>query len=232
LKFPYLPEADIDHAASALLMRAFGSPDQSAPFVDLEALVYDYLSEKEDLIFDDEKPLPPERGEIVLGKTIARPGKILIHSVLKDESPLGRYRFTVAHEIGHWVLHRPIMLADAQQLSLLDIPPSELVSLNRAVFPSEKQEAVLPPEEWQANRFASALLVQPALLDREFRLRFGAPPAVWDPRAGVGAPNLRFFAREFAKERVRRKSSLAEMFGLSVEAMAVTLQQRGFVTRL
>lgn len=230
MRFPFLPIAEIDHAAEMLLTRAFGAIDTLDPFVDLEELVYDWLSEMEGLIFDDENPLPTEDGEAVLGKTIARPGKILIHAPLKTERSLGRYRFTVAHEIGHWVLHRPVILADEHQLSLLSPGPSfEFVSLNRSVFPRDLSSTSLPPEEWQANRFASALLAPQVILEREFKVRYGTPPAVWKDGGATRLPSFRSFAREVAAQRVRRKPPLAEMFGLSLEAMAITLQERHLV---
>jgi len=229
LKFPYLTDEQIKDAARQLLGRVFGSPSEAGSHVDLEAVIYDYLCEKENLSFNDEDPLEPEDGEEVLGKTLPRAGKILIHGPLRSDRMSGRYRFTVGHEIGHWVLHRPLVLADAQQLSLLTPPEGyEFISLNRSVFPGEKRQ--VPPEEWQANRFASYLLVDPDLLTTHFTRRFGAPPLPRREGGGVArVPNLHEFARATASQTARRQRPLYVEFGLSVEAMAVTLKQRGLV---
>jgi hypothetical protein len=229
LKFPYLSDEQIRDAARQLLGRVFGSPSEAGFHVDLEAVIYDYLCEKEDLSFNDEDPLAPEDGEEVLGKTLPRTGKILIHGPLKSSRVLGRYRFTVGHEIGHWVLHRPLVLADAQQLSLLADPQGyEFVSLNRSIFAGDKQQ--VPTEEWQANRFASYLLVDPELLITQFTRRFGTPPLPRREGGGVArVPNLHQFALETASRVARRQRPLYVEFGVSIEAMAVTLKQRGLV---
>lgn len=227
VKYPFLTPDAIESAAERLRASAFGA-DRLDPFIDLEALIYDYLCDKEELVFDDEHILPPEDGDEVLGKMFPLRGKILIHEPLKRERPLGRYRFTVAHELGHWVLHRPLYLAEAQQIPLFDSRLDvQMTSLNRSVFPGANQAT--PKEEWQANQFASFLLVPPALLRDEFRRRFGAPPAAFRDGNVARAPNLRFFARDFATKRIRNKHSLHELFGLSAEAMTVTLLQRGLV---
>ena len=56
----------------------------------------------------------------------------------------GRHRFTLAHEIGHYLLH------------------SEGVCLSRSVNESEIKPYLNP--EWQANTFASALLMPRSLI--------------------------------------------------------------------
>ena len=228
MKYPFLAPEAIEVSAERLRISAFGA-DRSDPFINLEALIYDHLCDAEDLLFDDEQYLPPEDGEEVLGKMFPLRGKILIHEPLKRERPLGRYRFTVAHELGHWVLHRPLFLAEAQQIPLFDPRLDvQMTSLNRSVFPSASGDVRLT-EEWQANQFASLLLVPPKLLGDEFKRRFGAPPAAFRDGDVTHLPNLRFFARDFATRRVRSKPPLHELFGVSAEAMTVTLLQRGLV---
>ena len=55
-------------------------------------------------------------------------------------------RFTQAHEIGHWVLHR--------ELNLENFSDSEL-TLNQNQIPSTPLDWI----EWQANNFAACLLM-------------------------------------------------------------------------
>ena len=71
---------------------------------------------------------------------------------------LGRYHFTLAHEAGHWRLHRQLFLRRANQHSL---------------FPEGKERPVYicrsndtEPIEHQANRFASCLLMPREILKR------------------------------------------------------------------
>jgi Zn-dependent peptidase ImmA (M78 family) len=64
----------------------------------------------------------------------------------------GRYRFTLAHEIGHWQLHR----------WMADSTPHQPAFLLRA-SPSDKRI------EWQANYFASCLLMPRPLVFPRWR---------------------------------------------------------------
>ena len=66
-------------------------------------------------------------------------------SVSKHVSHNGRQRFTVAHEIGHIVLHLPILIAQAEFQTALFALPQVPVQDDRL--------------EFQANYFAAALLL-------------------------------------------------------------------------
>lgn len=228
MKYPFLTPEKIETAADRLRQCIADRISSDRP-LDLDAVIYDHLCETEDLIFDDGQSLPHENGEEVLGKFFPVRGKILIHAPLKLDHRPGRYRFTVAHELGHWVLHRPLFLADAQQGSLFDVrAETELTSLNRSVFPVST-DVQIAQEEWQANQFASYLLVPRTDLVKAFTTRFGAPPApLRDGRVST-FPTKRLLARDLATRSVRRKLPLHEQFGVSIEAMAVTLLQRELV---
>jgi len=65
-----------------------------------------------------------------------------------------RYNFTLAHEIAHFVMHRKISLA------YLKIKDSEISDTNRSLILDHVQSDN-PREwlEWQANKFASSLLL-------------------------------------------------------------------------
>lgn len=63
---------------------------------------------------------------------------------------LGRYRFTLAHEVGHWRLHRQHLMGDANARSLFE------ENCEPAFVCRSKAN---PPEEVQANAFAAAILM-------------------------------------------------------------------------
>jgi hypothetical protein len=232
MKYPWLPEAQIEAAAIRLLCRAFGNQFSPAPLVDLDAVIFDYLAEEEQLVFDDDALLGTEDGDLILGKTLPLAGKILISRELKPSAERGRRRFTIAHELGHWVLHRPLFLADREHLSLFganDFASVEMVSPNRQLFGAMNQQ--VRPEEWQANRFATALLIDRGTLLHAFTERFGTPPAArlssaWQHRTSL----LRDHSRLIARTATTSTPALSELFGLSVEAMAIALEARGYVT--
>ena len=236
MRFPYLTEDAVDGAAEQLLRRAFGRPWRERRPVDLDELVYEYLSPREQLSFNDEAELAPEDGEIVLGKTLPIRGQILLNRALKLDAEPGRARFTLAHEIGHWVLHRPLILAQARELDLFTghggiSPDYALVGLNRAIFPGTCAPGAVRREEWQANRFAATLLVDPVVLREEFEARFGRPPVAratqtWRYQAGT----VRELAQLLARGTVGVHPPLREVFGLSTEAMAIALESRAYVT--
>ena len=232
MEFPYLLESAIEREAVTLLHAVFGGPWRDSAPVDLETIVYDHLSPHENLIFDDEADLSPEDGEVVLGKTLPIRGKILLNRVLKDGEP-GRARFTLAHELGHWVLHRKLFLGRGEMLDLFADSPAddddyEFVGLNRSVFPASCRPGAVAREEWQANRFAVALLLDSDVLREEFQARFGAgvlarSSAQWRART------IRELASHAARARVDRRPPLRDVFGLSTEAMAIALESRGHV---
>jgi IrrE N-terminal-like domain len=90
----------------------------------------------------------------ILGAIWVHQETILIDSSLDPKenlSMLGRYRFSVAHEVGHWRLHRPYVIKDANQTSFFDAP-SEPTVICRS---SQAKE----PIEWQAEFFSSCLLM-------------------------------------------------------------------------
>ena len=231
--FPFLREEEIEAAADQLLQAAFGSLERIAYPLDLEALVFDHLCDREDLVFSDEQDLGWQDDDRILGKMMPLRNTILISAHLSRRHERGRHRFTVAHEIGHWVLHRRLFLAEKSQRSLFansDPGSGELVSLHRHVFPLSNAVGPAPPEEWQANRFAVALLVDGAVLREAFVRRYGQPPIVAHDESGAGhAYSLRQFSRFVAAERVHSRRPLSDRFGLSREAMAIALETRGYV---
>lgn len=198
--------------------------------LDLEALVYDHLCEVDHLIFDDQQDLGDEDGDVILGKMLPRSGRILITSQLKESRSLGRYRFTVAHEIGHWVLHRQLFLNSSEQTDLFGSAlPSEMLSLNRNVFPKGARSQGVPPEEWQANRFAALVLVNESVLREAFTERFGSAPIACRDGKVIRAVSIRALSRSIASASGKGERPLRDLFGLSTEAMAIALEMRGYV---
>lgn len=230
MNFPYLTDGAIDTAARSLLQRTFGARLDRREPVDLEEVVA-FLSETEELSYNDDAELGMEDGEIVLGKTEPLRRRILLSRALKFDPEPGRARFTLAHEIGHWVLHRPLFVAKAEELSLFEPAGDdefEFVGLNKAIFPDGSRREVRR-EEWQANRFAVDLLIDADVLRAEFMTRFQAPVIAratqeWRYRSSDRRGHARLLASTF----VDRHRPLREIFGLSTEAMAIALESRGY----
>lgn len=224
MNFPYLSNTEIDGEAERLRFEALGSKALEVP-VDLDAIVYDFLCERDQLIVDDETDLTDEGGDEVLGKTMVRSGRILINGRLKRSGDIGRYRFTLAHEVGHWRLHRPQVLAAIDQPGLFPemIGIDVITTLNRAMV------GLKPPRhEIQANRFAATLLINREALQREFAVRFGTIDLA-DVLASPRRLALRDRGRLLAGHQTGGHPSLASTFAVSLEAMAIALESRGYL---
>lgn len=94
----------------------------------------------------------------VLGATWFEEKCIRIDSSL--EATEGRLSFTMAHEIGHWWMHRPIYEMNKITVPLFVCeegrPPSPAVVC--------RSTGKKPPAEWQADQFAAMLLMPASLM--------------------------------------------------------------------
>ncbi|CAN5327095.1 hypothetical protein BH11PSE9_BH11PSE9_32530 [soil metagenome] len=133
-------------------------------------------------------------------------------------------RFTAAHELGHVVLRHP----------------GHVIHRDRPVFDLQQGNA-RDPHEQEADYFAACLLAPARLLTDEFKKRFGIGPPLplTDDVAfnlcgesahalmRAGPASLKFSAMVASTRRFngRHFQSLAEMFNISVSAMAIRLQE-------
>ncbi len=122
---------------------------------------------------------------------------------------LGRYRFTLAHEAGHWRLHRQLFQKKANQPELLP----ENAERPEYICRSNSAE----PIEYQANRFASCLLMPREMVKREWHDWRGSMDPIYlsDLRAEV---ENRGTDETVLENSVR---PLATVFQVSPEAMRI-----------
>ena len=78
--------------------------------------------------------------------------------LVREDDPTARQRFTIAHELGHYYLHR-----NDENEVFVSLRQTSLDGLRR---PS------LDPRERQANNFAAELLMPEELLQKEYALYF------------------------------------------------------------
>ena len=78
-----------------------------------------------------------------------RTGTILIEARLIEEDNIGRYRFTLAHEIGHWIMHKDLINEGKAEAAFEDKVHSSAI-------------------ERQADYFASALLMPAASVKKQY----------------------------------------------------------------
>jgi len=93
----------------------------------------------------------------VLGATWFDEKVVRIDSSLEVNE--ARMAFTMAHEVGHWFMHRPYYEMNQVTVPMFgfgDVPPSAAI-VCRAAGAKE-------PAEWQAGQFAATLLAPPKML--------------------------------------------------------------------
>ena len=199
----YMPDGEIETEACALLA---GYARKAGEQVAVPALLLDDLLQHLGLRFESADlramfDLPDVLGAILIGDR-----RIYVDESLDpDERPAmrGRFNFTLAHEIGHWCLHRG---RDEVRLAMGDLfgGPPERTIICRA---SRGRERI----ELQANAFAGCLLMPRDLLVR-----------AWRRRARRGRRD------DVVEPTVRR---LAEEFEVSPPAMRIRLERLGLVVR-
>jgi hypothetical protein len=177
-------------------------------------------------------------GEGVLGGMYMRERKIAIDESLDPrEFPENtwRYHFTLAHELGHWELHREyVMSLAAQRILVGDHREPEIIC---------RSHGQRPRVERQADQFAGCLLMPEWLLRPAWRAMTGSESAMCDAELtrAIGDVDLSRFADQLGSNqalmevRVRREMfclPLAQEFEVSDEAMRIQLEDLGlFVAR-
>ena len=240
---PFLPKHRIEQDAAALLVEFERAHQVSLkPPIPLEDIAEKHLQLRCDFdnlyeLLDLESPASAEPD--ILGLLRFDDRQIFIHECLDpEEHPAmeGRYRFTLAHEVGHWRLHRTHFVQVAAQLSLFhnSSPPSVVCRSSQA-----KEFA-----EWQANVYAACLLMPETLITRAWRDLYGSlQPRVLAARSSAmqgGYMEITRVQRRFGGMVIQESDDevlarivrpLAERFLVSLTAMRIRLETLGLLHR-
>jgi hypothetical protein len=230
----YMPDGEIEAEACALLA---GYARKAGGQVAAPALLLDDLLRHLGLRFESADlramlDLPDVLGAIWVGDRYIR----IDETIDPDERPAmrGRFNFTLAHEIGHWCLHRgrdEVRLATG---NLFGAPAAPSIICRT----SERRERI----EIQADAFAGCLLMPRDRLVPAWRRRMGPEPlelsrlrAEW-PRHAAAASLWRGRIRPDPREQQDEVVEfvvrpLAEEFEVSPPAMRIRLERLGLVVR-
>ena len=144
--WPVLSDDEIERLAEDFRSQALESLAlNSGGIVPVEQIAEQYLGYDIEFV-DDDGDLPGD----VIGGIDFDTNTIIINSAI--ESHLGRYSFTIAHEIAHHMLHRDLFLKARSGASIM-------------CRGGKKR----PIEEVQADRFAEALLMPANLIEEHHR---------------------------------------------------------------
>ena len=221
-------DAEIEAAATALQRRLWRERDQlwngTPPNNPIEVLdIRKALGLKGyELVFEDGLGHDP-RSHIEVAGLIDRDAKV-VKASLQFADP-SYQRFTLAHELGHAILH----------------PDGGGIHRDR---PLDGVTRAREPGEWEADRFATYFLMPGKLLRECFRQRFGTDCFVLTDDTAFAlsrttsdavrekSPTQRHLARTLAATETynaRAFKSLAAQFGVSVGAMAIRLEELGLL---
>ena len=150
----------------------------------------------------------------VLGCLYVEDEKVVVDRELENQE--GRYNFTCAHEVGHWVLHRDLYLQNKTQIPLFENIKEPSIICRE----SQHEENI----EWQADYFGGALLMPKEMLVEVLR-------------DGDGELRTHNYHRNDVKLWGLEKESYCQgiaslynkRFGVSVQAMKVRLEQSGLL---
>ena len=229
---PFLHAKQIEREADLLLEEyALKFPTVTAPPVPVDGIAELYLQLS--LEYLDMKSLFPMAD--VHGAIWFQQARIGIDQSLDPDanpSRRGRYHFTLAHEVGHWRLHRQHFVSNPAQRTLFGdgTPHPDVVC---------RSSEVSQPVEWQANAFASCLLMPRKFVHSawtEFRGADDSPVAISELRklyAETSAVEPWYRHGQLAADQESQDLAmkeefcrpLAQTFQVSPEAMRIRLEQ-------
>lgn len=214
----YLPKSHIETAAFNLLVvygQKFG--ELSKPPIPVDEIIESHL--QLDYGFDDLSAVlsMPD----VLGATWVQNRKICIDQSLdptENPSMEGRYRFTAAHELGHWCLHRRRILENSSGLFETQSKPSFICRTSLAKEPIERQ----------ADMFAGYLLMPKELIHNAWKSIFGTLDAYVAVNE-IKNLSARWGLAEDNQPTVKVAKQLAQMFKVSGQAMQIRLIEMNLI---
>ena len=214
----FVPRKTIEDGAQALLAdyaRRYHVSIQ--PPVPVEEIIEAHLG----LAFDIEDLPRLLSVPSVLGATWFRSREVKIDQSLDPTvfpSKLGRYRFTVAHEVGHWELHRERYLSVEGQAAMFagDDHP--------VICRSDDKSSL----EWQADCFAGYLLMPKAMVFAQWEARHGGrEPYV--ANAEIADQKARWGLGDDERPTVEVARQMAHIFEVSAQAMQIRLVELGLI---
>lgn len=214
-RVPFLPEKRIEDQAQLLLDEW---AETHLPVTEPPVPIDDILELHLELAFcladlQTELSHPDVLGGIWFGDRMIKVDQSLDPSI--RPKLLGRYRFTLAHEVGHWRLHRQHLMDDPSAKSLFEAN-CEPAFVQRS--------GANPPEEIQANAFAACVLMPRELVYETWSQWRGTDTPVAISELPVGD----YHAERQANEEMAMDQfckPLAERFEVSAQAMHYRLQK-------
>lgn len=149
----YLSRNDIEHIAKNILLDFDNSMFYEYTYTNLQKLV-NYFENKYALVLEYKENLVNESGKKLFACFDNIHNKILIDNSLIESN---RNSFVLSHEIGHFVLHRELKMAQEAYNNFQDSEYDIVIDKN--IIKNDRNWI-----EWQANSFAASLLLPKEIL--------------------------------------------------------------------
>jgi hypothetical protein len=143
-------------------------------------------------------------------------GIVLLDTGLENSAD-GRKRFTYAHEVAHWLIHRPYHAYIARKNG----DTQSYAACLRSDLQFYKPQNDYEWQEWQANALASALLMPKATFAAAMTDIFGTDNTSWIYCAPGRRGNLGTIA-----------AAISEIYGVSKTAAKLRLNELGYIRNL
>jgi hypothetical protein len=210
----FIPEYEIEAAAQDVLATYQKKHGLITERVPIDNIVERHLGIH--LESFDDTHLPEGFQNLVLGYIDLRNQSIGIHESLFPEisGNDGRYHFTLAHEVGHFILHRDEIFAEEGHFGC---------------FEQEDAPRDLSPMEWQADCFAGHLLMPEMMVRRYWKARTKSENPLTPEQI---ARRFNMKTREKCCQDVlvwlyiRR---IADRMGVSAQALSIRLKRMGLI---
>lgn len=211
MRVPFRRNSEIEGMALDLLQKYCAmTQTKLAPPIDIDDIIEGYL--RIDLQFDDLKSrlgIPDVLGATWLDEKVMR-----IDSSLEGKE--GRTAFTMAHEVGHWWMHRPIYEMEKVSPELFAYDPDRPASPAIVCRSSRKKD----PMEYQADQFAAILLMPTSLIRSAVAvLQPSGPILVENLEQSVGRVSENSMLRGIARTMIESH----DFSNVSIEAMCYRL---------
>jgi Zn-dependent peptidase ImmA (M78 family) len=216
---PVLSRAQIDDYAEALLSAHF--PDQLCKPSPINPAELITLAHDSDGVTTIPQDLGHDGGRKRLGRTYLKRKVIALDLVLFQERQVS-LPFVMAHELGHWLLHRDCPVNSIKQ-------QEQLPDDNEDIETFEEPDLIWTPLrwlEWQANTFAAALLVP----------RKAAIRAIWSVQSDLGIATQKGIVYENATpmgqcETEDQLDRIAKLFNISKTLTRIRLRKLNLYQR-
>jgi Zn-dependent peptidase ImmA (M78 family) len=214
MKIPWLPKKRINKKAEGVITDyEINVALKVEPPIPIEDIIERGLNLKLGFVEFEDKTDPAD----ILGATYVKKRLVCVNKKLLNNRFEGRLNFTWAHEAGHWVLHRKFVL------------PERRSKADGGTILCRSTDSKRPIE-WQADYFASCLLMPEKWVQDAFRKAYGPRPLrVCNVKSNLNGP---IYFDPCIKNWQCIADSVREAGGfsnVSKQAMIIRLQDLGLV---